>query len=54
MKTRAYFVVLGIVLLADSPSIGMAQSNADIDRMKQQLAEVQRQRQVESGQSGEF
>ncbi len=54
MKTRAYLVALGILLLADSPSIGLAQSNADIDRMKQQLAEVQRQRQVESANLENF
>ncbi|MDF0677023.1 MAG: ester cyclase [Nitrospira sp.] len=54
MKTRAYLVVLGTVLLAGSPSIGLAQSNADIDVMKQQLAEVQRQHQVETANLENF
>lgn len=30
MKLRMYFAALGLVLLADSPSIVLAQSNADI------------------------
>jgi len=54
MKTRVYLVLLGIVLLADSPSIGLAQSNADIDILKKQLAEVQHQHQIENANLANF
>lgn len=49
-----YFAALGLVLLADSPRIVLAQSNADIELLKQQLAEVQRQRQVETANLANF
>ena len=54
MKLRMYFAALGLVLLADSPRIVLAQSNADIELLKQQLAEVQRQRQVETANLANF
>ena len=54
MKTRLCLVRLCLVLLVGSPSISVAQPNADIDMMKQQLAEIQRQRQVEAANLENF
>ena len=54
MKTQTYLTFLCTVVLCGGPGMSSAQSSADIDVMKQQLAEVQRQRQVETANLENF
>lgn len=54
MKEWLYVAALGVVLLVGFPGFSGAQSSADIELMKQQLAEVQRQRQVETANLANF
>ena len=54
MKTQTYLTLLCTVVLCGGPGMSSAQSSADIDMMKQQLAEVQRQRQVETANLENF
>ena len=54
MQTQTYLVALCAVVLCSAPGTSSAQSGADIDVMKQRLAEVQHQRQVETANLENF
>lgn len=54
MKTQTYLIALCAVVVCGAPGTSSAQSSADIDVMKQQLAEVQRERQAETANLENF
>ena len=54
MRIKIYLVLLCVVVMFCAPGVNWAQSNADIEAMKQQLAEVKRLRQIESANLENF
>lgn len=54
MKTPWSLAVLGVAIFVSVPRLCLAQTSADIEKMKQQLAEIQRMQHVEAANLANF